>query len=128
MSREKFEQHLGIQWLERFEFIEKASMYIVKDEFRDSAMMLCKQSEINAAWGAWQEQQKQIDELKLEVKKWKVQSIMSVIHGTCDCGEPWQIIVSNKAGFNQLHCFACGKDRHENKDFFGEESALNGDE
>ena len=70
-----------------------------------------------------QSRQAEIDELKQEVKKWKAQSIMSVIHGTCDCGEPWQVVVSNKEGFNQLHCFACGKDRYENKDFFGEESA-----
>src|SRR5574344_420291 len=35
-------------------------------------------------------------------KKQCHQAVM--LHGTCKCGEPWQLIVSDKEGFNLLHC------------------------
>ncbi len=70
--------------------------------------------------GKMQEQQDQIAELKKELKEWKSKSLAAMLHGTCNCGEPWQSIVSDKEGFNRLHCFKCNYDRYENKGFYGD--------
>lgn len=70
--------------------------------------------------GKMQEQQDQIAELKKELKEWKSKSLAAMLHGTCNCGEPWQSIVSDKEGFNRLHCFKCNYDKYENKGFYGD--------
>lgn len=70
--------------------------------------------------GKMQEQQDQIAELKKELKEWKSKSLAAMLHGTCNCGEPWQSIVSDKEGFNRLHCFKCNHDKYENKGFYGD--------
>jgi hypothetical protein len=70
--------------------------------------------------GKMQEQQDQIAELKKELKEWKSKSLAAMLHGTCNCGEPWQSIVSDKEGFNRLHCFKCNHDKYENKEFYGD--------
>lgn len=73
------------------------------------------------AWqAAWDQQQDQIEELKKELKEWKSKSLAAMLHGTCNCGEPWQSIVSDKEGFNRLHCFKCNYDKYENKGFYGD--------
>lgn len=65
--------------------------------------------------------QKEIEKLKAEISIGKEDvSIMTMIHGTCDCGTAWQPILSDKQGFNKLHCFACGNNRYESKEFFGD--------
>lgn len=84
----------------------------------------------------WDARQAEIDQLKAEKEglqdqliTWKGQSLAAILHGTCECGEPWQSIVSNREGFNLLHCFNCNNDRYENKEFFGdhEPKSLRGD-
>ena len=76
-----------------------------------------------------QKDAEKIVELQVQLKTWKGQSLMAMIHGTCNCGEPWQSIASDKEGFNRLHCFNCNNDRYENKEHFGdhEPKALRGD-
>ena len=73
----------------------------------NQAMMLAKKQE-------------EIDSLKAQLKKWKGQSLAAMLHGACQCGEPWESVVSDKEGFNQLHCFNCNHDRYENKEYFGD--------
>lgn len=82
----------------------------------NQAMMLAKKQE-------------EIDSLKAQLKKWKGQSLAAMLHGACQCGEPWESVVSDKEGFNQLHCFNCNHDRYENKEYFGdhEPKALRGE-
>ena len=63
---------------------------------------------------------KERDELQGLLKEWKGRSLVAIIHGVCRCGEPWQSIISDKEGFNRLHCFNCKHDRYENKKVFGE--------
>ncbi|QGM27369.1 hypothetical protein [Acinetobacter towneri] len=78
----------------------------------------------------WQHQQAIIDSLKAQLKTWKGKSLAAMLHGTCKCGEPWQSIVSDREGFNLLHCFNCNIDRYENKEIFGDHEikAMRGDE
>jgi len=66
------------------------------------------------------EKKKEVEELQGQLKTWKGQSLAAMLHGTCKCGEPWQSIVSDREGFNLLHCCNCNNDRYENKEFFGD--------
>ena len=63
---------------------------------------------------------KELEELRGRLKTQKGESLAAILHGTCKCGEPWQSIISDREGFNLLHCFNCNNDRYENKEFFGD--------
>ena len=95
-------------------FFHNGKMYIPSRQGRSVPLA------IGLQWDAWQEQQAIIDNLKAQLKTRKGKSLAAMLHGTCKCGEPWQLIVSDKEGFNLLHCFNCNSDRYENKEFFGD--------
>ncbi|WP_228287584.1 hypothetical protein [Acinetobacter pittii] len=62
-----------------------------------------------------EELQKRVDELEQKISVWKGKSIAALVNGMCkQCGkEPWQGIVSDKAGYTLLHCFGCGANKYE---------------
>jgi hypothetical protein len=77
-------------------------------------------SQLNNMEACYIGKKKECEGLQGQLKTWKGQSLAAMLHGTCKCGEPWQSIVSDREGFNLLHCFNCNNDRYENKEFFGD--------
>ncbi|TSH74908.1 hypothetical protein E2K73_07820 [Acinetobacter sp. RF15A] len=77
-------------------------------------------AQLNNMEACYIEKKKECEELQGQLKTWKGQSLAAMLHGTCKCGEPWQSIVSDREGFNLLHCCNCNNDRYENKEFFGD--------
>lgn len=77
-------------------------------------------TQLNNMEACYIEKKKQVEGLQEQLKTWKGKSLAAILHGTCKCGEPWQSIVSDREGFNLLHCFNCSNDRYENKEFFGD--------
>lgn len=76
--------------------------------------------QLNNMEACYIEKKKELEELQGQLKTWKGRSLAAMLHGTCKCGEPWQSIISDREGFNLLHCFNCNNDRYENKEFFGD--------
>lgn len=77
-------------------------------------------AQLNNMEACYIEKKKEVEGVQGRLKTWKGKSLAAILHGTCKCGEPWQSIVSDREGFNLLHCFNCSNDRYENKEFFGD--------
>lgn len=44
-------------------------------------------------------------------------NIADTIWGKCPCGSSMSPIISNKVGYNLIHCFACGANKYIHKDY-----------
>lgn len=82
-----------------------------------TACLLCGFGELDGqrVWHdwAWKQQLEHIEELKAEIKAWKLKSMPLYLNGSCTCGEPLQGIISDREGYSLLHCFGCGKKKYE---------------
>ena len=44
-------------------------------------------------------------------------NIMDMIHGKCPCGSSRAPIISDKEGYNLIHCFSCGANKYIHEDY-----------
>ena len=44
-------------------------------------------------------------------------NIADMIWGKCPCGSSMSPIISDKVGYNLIHCFACGANKYIHKDY-----------
>lgn len=103
------------------EFIKRLLGYSKFDEnrneyvyFRFENYAIRDTCELNTAWKAWQASANREGYKLVPVNDI---NIADMIWGKCSCGSSRSPIVSDREGYNLIHCFACGANKYIHEDY-----------